>query len=187
WSALSRAAARIDGARLRRSDWPVFAGRLLADDIRLAQALVAAGRRLDDDSMAERGLESIDWLARRAGLTATADGLWRSPTAGAQRATEAGGFVEALAHAQVSTGLMPYGRMAQQAMAWFLGGNVTAEAVLEVELGASRAGLGSSAAMTMLSTEATLAYLGAVLALHSAGLVALPVVEVARQDLATVA
>ncbi len=137
--------------------------------------------------MVERGLESIDWLARRAGLTATADGMWHPPAGGPQRSTDAGGFVEALSEAHGVTGVVAYARMAQQAVAWFLGGNENAEAALDVELGACRVGLGSSAVMQRLSTESTLAYLGAVLSLHAAGLATLPVVEVARQDLATVA
>ena len=187
WHALAQAAIRIDDARVRRPDWPVFGERLAAGDIRLARALLAAGSRLADESMAERGLESIDWLARRAGLTATADGMWRPPMAGPQRATDVGGFVETLAEAHAATGVVAYARMAQQAMAWFFGRNVNLESVFDPDLGACRVGLGSSVAMTRLSADATLAYLGAVLSLHANGLAALPVAEVSRQDLATVA
>ena len=107
--------------------------------------------------------------------------------AGPQRATDAGGFVETLAEAHAATGMVAYARMAQQAMAWFLGGNVNVESVLDPDLGACRVGLGTTVAMTRLSAEATLAYLGAVLSLHAAGLAAFPVAEVSRQDLATVA
>jgi hypothetical protein len=187
WHALCQASARIDGARQRRREWPVFGERVSSDDIRLAHALVAGGGRLDDQAMVDRGLESIDWLAQRAGLTHTADGVWRPPTAGPQMAIEVGGWVEALSEAYATTGLAPYGRMAQQTMFWFLGGNPSADAVLDQDVGACRVGLGPSAAMVQLSTAATLAYLGAVLSLHALGLATLPLAEVSRQDLATIA
>ena len=187
WHALCQAAARIDSARQRRQEWPVFAERLSSDDIRLAHALVAGGGRLDDQAMVDRGLESIDWLAQRAGLSPTTDGVWRPLIAGPQRAIEAGGWVEALSEAYATTGLAPYARMAQQTMLWFLGGNLSADAVLDPEVGACRVGLGPSAAMVHLSTAATLAYLGAVLSLHAMGLATLTLAEVSRQDLATIA
>ncbi len=187
WHALCQAAAQVDCARQGRREWPVFAERLSSDDIRLAHALVAGGGRLDDQAMVDRGLETIDWLAQRAGLTPTADGVWRPPTAGPPTAIEAGGWVEALSAAYATTGLAPYARMAQQTMLWFLGGNLSADAVLDSEVGACRVGLGPSAAMMNLSTAATLAYLGAALSLHASGLVTLPLAEVSRQDLATVA
>ena len=156
-------------------------------DIRLGHALLVAGRRLRDDGLVRPGVESIQWLCRRAGLTTTADGMWHPPVAGAQLSVDAGTFVEALVEAHVVTGEAMFGRMAQQAMCWFLGVNAVAEVVLDVERGACRVGLGPSTALTQHSAVATLAYLGAALSLKSADLAVLPVVEAFRHDLATVA
>jgi hypothetical protein len=186
-NALRRSAELIDAARRRRSEWPVFAERLSSTDVRVARALVVAGRGFGDDARVARGVESIEWLARRAGLTTTADGMWHPPTAGPQLCVDAAAFVESLVDAHVATGEAVFGRMAQQAMSWFLGANVATQAVLDQERGACRIGLGPSAAFAEPTAVATLAYLGAALALRSAGLATLPVVEVARQDLAAVA
>ena len=73
--------------------WPCFAERLRPGDIRLAHALVVAGDRLGDDALVALGVESVDWMARRAGL-GTADGTL-APLVPV--ATEAGAYVEALA------------------------------------------------------------------------------------------
>ena len=166
WHALCQAAARIERARQGRRGVAGVRRAPRTGDIRFAHALVAGGGRLDDQAMVDRGLDSIDWLAQRAGLTPTAEGVWRPPTAGPQTAIEAGGWVEALSAAYATTGLAPYARMAQQTMLWFLGGNLNADSVLDSEVGACRVGLGPSEAMVNLSTTATLAYLGAVLSLR---------------------
>jgi hypothetical protein len=187
WRALGRAAARIDDARRRRRDWPVFTDRVGPGDIRAAHALVAGGRRLDDQSMVDRGVESVEWLAFRAGLGSAPGAAWRPPFAGPHRGVDAGGWVEALATAYAVSGLAAHARMAQQAMHWFLGANAAGDSVLDAELGVCRDGLGPAAPVAQPSASSTLAYLRAVLSLHEAGLADLPVAEVSRQDLATVA
>jgi hypothetical protein len=193
WSALEHAAERLDGARRAASSragrgpaWPAFADRLRPGDVRLAHALLAAGHRLGDEELVDRGLESIGWLARRAGL-GPLDGVFAPPTAGPHLSVEAGLYVEALAAAFRVTGAYPEARMAQRAMGWFHGANRTADAVYDSELGACRAGLGQAADLRLLSVEASIGYLAALLAVHDAGLVALPSAELARQDLAVVA
>jgi hypothetical protein len=185
--AFRRSAQVVDASRRRGSQWPGFADRVRGTDIRLAHALVAAGRRLGDDGQVRRGVESIEWLARRAGLTTTADGMWHPPVAGAHLAVDAGAFVEALVEAHRATGDATFGRMAQQAMCWFLGANPTNKAVLDQEHGACQIGLGPSTSLAEPTAVATLAYLGAALSLKDAGLATLPVVEVPRHELATVA
>ena len=51
---------------------PVLAGDRLEGgelvDRRLAQALIAAGQRLDDAELTRRGLEALDWYAEQCGL-----------------------------------------------------------------------------------------------------------------------
>ncbi len=185
--ALRRSAQLIDAARRRRSDWPIFAERFRCADIRVAHALLVAGRRLGDVGLVQRAVEGIEWLGRRSGLTTTADGTWHPPMAGAHLSVDAGAFVEALAEAHVVTGEAMFGRMAQQAMCWFLGANAVAEAVLEEDRGGCHIGLGPSTALTQSSAVATLAYLGAALSLKAADLAVLPVVEVFPRELATVA
>jgi hypothetical protein len=185
-AAFDDAVARLDAARRSGPAWPCFGDRLRADDIRLAQALMAAGQRLDDEAMTLRGVESIDWLARRAGL-ATAEGMFTSPVAGPRRAVEAGAYVEALAAAYTMTGAPRHARMAQQAMVWFHGANRRGEPVYDPIIGACQAGLGSAVNLSDLSAEATLGYLAALVAMLAAGLATMPSAEVSRLALATVA
>ena len=182
-SALARQADRLRAARRPGSGWPCFAERLRPGDIRLAHALVVAGNRLGDDALVALGVESVDWMARRAGL-GTADGTL---TPLVPVATEAGAYVEALAGTYRITGAVRHARMAQRAMAWFDGANPPAEAVYDPAVGACRQGLGPAAAMSTDSVEATLAYLAAVLAARAAAVADLPAAELARQDLAAIA
>jgi hypothetical protein len=191
WAALAQRAVRLDEARReagrgRGAAWPCFADRLHPGDIRLAHALLVAGARLSDDAMLGRGLESVDWLARRAGLSAV-DGVFVAPVAGPRRATEVGDYVEALVAAYRETGAVRHARMAHRAMAWFHGANAANAMVYDEAVGACRAGIGPTAGMATLSTNATLAHLAATLALNSVGLARLPAAELSRQDLATVA
>jgi hypothetical protein len=77
--------------------------------------------------------------------------------------------------------------MAQQAMAWFHGANRRGEPVYDPLLGACQSGLGSAVSLISPSTEATLAYLAALVAMLAAGLAILPLAELTRSDLAVVA
>jgi hypothetical protein len=187
-SALAREAARLRDARRavaegRGGGWPCFAERLRPGDIRLAHALVVAGDRLGDDALVALGVESVDWMARRAGLGSPGGTL--APLVPV--AIEAGAYVDALAATYRITGAVRHIRMAQQAMAWFHGANPWVEAVYDAEVGACRTGLGPAAARSAYSVEATLAYLSAALVLRSAAIAELPAAELARQDLAAIA
>jgi len=198
---LTLAADRLDRAWLasapRNSTWPWFAERLGGEGARLPQALIAAGRRLGDAEMLSHGVQSLDWYARRAGLT-IADGVPRAPEtaaahrltadrSGVERSIDAAALVEALVEAYRATGAAHYGRLARRAFDWFLGANRYAEPVYNPDLGMCRHGLGRAAVAERYTVVATLAYLGALLSLASADLVAIPVSESSRRDLAAVA
>jgi hypothetical protein len=144
---------------------------------------VVAGDQLGDDALVALGLESVDWMSRRAGLGSPGGTL--APLVSV--AIEAGAYVEALAATYRISGAVRHARMAQQAMAWFHGANPSMEALYDAEVGACRIGLGPAAARSAYSVEATLAYLAAVLALRSAAIAELPAAELARQDLAAIA
>jgi len=198
---LTRAADRLDRAWLaatpRSTAWPWFAERLGGESARLPHALIAAGRRLGDAEMLCHGVQSLDWYARRAGLT-IADGVLRLPRtaaadrstpdrSGAERSIDAAAMVEALVEAYRATGAAHYGRLARRAFDWFLGANRYAEPVYNPGLGMCREGVGRATWAEPYTVVATLAYLGALLALVSADLVAIPVSESSRRDLAAVA
>lgn len=165
--ALRRCAARLDQA-WRGPVWPWFGDRLGDDGgARLPQALIVAGRRLGDDGMVRRGLTSLEWYARRCGLT-TGGGVLRLPTAGVERAADAGALVEALVDAYAADRSAHIARLARTAFAWFHGGNRWARPVFDPELGVAGSALVADGTP---SGDGTLEYLAALLRLIGAGLV----------------
>jgi hypothetical protein len=146
--------------------------------------------------MIRRGLEALDWYGRRAGLS-VADGVLRPPTArpaGApldaphlELAVDAGATAEAFAEAYRATGSAHHGRLARKALDWFLGANRHGEPVYCPATGTCAEGVGLAGVVERHSAAATLAYLGALLALASTDLVTVPVVRPQHSDLAVVA
>jgi hypothetical protein len=199
-SELGLAAGRLSAAwqstAWRGAAWPWFTDNLGGGGARLPQALIAAGRRLQDDTMIRRGLEALDWYGRRAGLS-VADGVLRPPTArpaGApldaphlELAVDAGATAEAFAEAYRATGSAHHGRLARKALDWFLGANRHGEPVYCPATGTCAEGVGLAGVVERHSAAATLAYLGALLALASTDLVTVPVVRPQHSDLAVVA
>jgi glycosyltransferase involved in cell wall biosynthesis len=184
-TALHRAAVRLDEAWTRAAwrgpAWPWFGDRLGDDGgPRLPQAMIVAGRRLGDEGMLHRGLVSLDWYARRAGL---ASGSMRLPAAVAEYAADAGALVEALVEAYVAVGAAHYARLAANAFSWFHGGNRYATHVYDAALGSATAVLRSVDAGRR-DSDGTLAYLGAFVRLAGAGLLRPQEADFPRRDLA---
>ena len=183
--ALVRAAKRLDGT-WRSPGWPWFGDRLGADAARLPQALIAAGRRLDDAGMVRRGLASLDWYGRRIGLAA-ADGVPRLPGSGTERSVDAGATVEAFVEAYRATGAPLYGRWARRSFEWFLGANRYGIPLYDPDTGTCLDGLGLTGPGQAGTSTATLAYLAALLCLVSVDLAVLAPADAERWDLAAAA
>jgi glycosyltransferase involved in cell wall biosynthesis len=189
---LAQAAGRIDAAVLRAgrgASWPWFTARLDGEGVRVPHALIVAGLRLRDPSMVRRGLGALDWYTGRVGL-GPADGVLRLPwsSSGVELATHAGALVEALVAAHAATGSSHYARLAVRAWQWFLGANRHAEPVYDSDGGWCRVGVHPQAPdrtadglLTLVdgpSVSASLAFAGATLSLHGAGLVSVPAAAV---------
>jgi hypothetical protein len=165
----------------RSDDWRWFEGVLSYDNARLAQALIAAGYRLDHPEWHRAGLEALDWYAVQCGIETSSVRLignqWRLrlhpvPVTddGDEQPLEAAALVEALVEAMVSTGDHRYGPQAVLAFEWFLGRNRSGLAVYDFASGGCHDGLGPGGLNENEGAESTLAFLQALLALNGAGL-----------------
>jgi glycosyltransferase involved in cell wall biosynthesis len=174
-----RLAGWYDAART--DDWRWFEDSLTYDNARLAQAMIAAGHRLNDDDLLEIGLESLDWYAAQSDLTSQQIRLvgnnWRqrdhpSPVTdeGDEQPLDAAALVEALVEALRATGRQHYGQQAVHAFEWFLGRNRLGTAVYDFTTGGCHDGLGMEDLNENEGAESTLSFLQALLALNGAGL-----------------
>jgi glycosyltransferase involved in cell wall biosynthesis len=115
-----------------RDDWNWFEPSLAYDNARLPEALIRAGQALDDESMVELGLSTLEWLRARQ---SSPRGIFRpvgcksfgrpyaAPLAFDQQALEATATVDAAAAAFEVSGESKWRQMAQDAFAWFFGNN----------------------------------------------------------------
>lgn len=136
---LSRTLLRYSGEQLMqlheqcsRDGWDWFEPWLAYDNARLPQALIRCGQLLDQPAMVERGLTTLDWLARQQ---TSPRGTFRPvgcksfgrayapPLAFDQQPIEATATVDAAAAAYEATGDGKWRRVAQDAFAWFFGDN----------------------------------------------------------------
>ena len=183
-----RAAARTLADRLagwydrhRQDRWVWFEAQLTYDNARLPQALIAAGSRLGDPDLVQRGVTALDWYAAQCGLDGSAVRLvgnrWREADRpmpldweGDEQPVDAAALVEALVEASTQTGGEHYGRQAVRAFEWFLGRNTQRLAVYDCATGGCHDGLGPSGLNQNEGAESTLAFLQALLTLEQAGL-----------------
>ena len=115
-----------------RDQWDWFEPSLSYDNARLPEALILAGRNLDEPEMIERGLSTLSWLVGRqtsprgAFRPVGCKGFGRPyapPLAFDQQPLEATATIDAAAAAYRSTGDGHWRRVAGQAFAWFFGDN----------------------------------------------------------------
>ncbi len=165
----------------RSDDWRWFEDILTYDNARLPQALIAAGRRLDDPGLLRTGLEALDWYAAQCTIDEPTVRLvgnrWRRPDAsrpwpdeGDEQPVNAAALVDALTEALLATGRREYGQQAVRAFEWFLGRNHLGVSVYDFATGGCHDGLGPAAPSVNEGAESTLAFLQALLALDAAGL-----------------
>ena len=133
--------------------------------------------------MVRRGLNSLDWYARRVGF-ARVDGVLRY--GGDEEPSDVGALVEAFVEAYVVTRARHYARLAGRTFGWFVGANRFAAWLYDPDTGGCRDGVGMTSVSPNQGATATLAYHQAVLALVEAGLATLPVAAPAVRELAAV-
>jgi glycosyltransferase involved in cell wall biosynthesis len=155
------------GAR-RWPTWPWLTDRVTGVGVRVPHALILAGAADGDDDLVRLGQRALDWYIHRVGL-GEADGVLALPDPGGETAADVAAVVEALVGAYTVTGARRYGRLARRAFGWYAGLNRSGDPAYDVSLGRCRDRVGRVA--TPVSVPATLAYLGAALALRDAGLV----------------
>ena len=158
--------------------WPWPDDLVTYDNAVLPRALIEAGRRLDRHAWVERGAEVLRWLARAQ--TAPAGhfrpignrGWWPRggrPAQWDQQPIEALSMVEAALAAEVATGDVAFGRLAEFAYAWFTGANDLDLPVADADQGACHDGLGSGGLNPNQGAESTLAWLVAVERMRARG------------------
>lgn len=160
----------------RNSGWPWPETRLAYDNARFAEALIAAGTALDDESMTHDGLGLLDWLVD----VETSDGRFSFAPVGGwapgeprpgfdQQPVEAAAFADAGARAWAASGDERWKDLVAMAARWFLGDNDLGARIYDVETGASYDGLtpsgpnlnrGAESTISGLSTMQTVALLG---------------------------
>jgi hypothetical protein len=166
----------------RRKGWLWFEDSLTYDNGRLPQALIAAGARLANDKIIQRGVEALDWYAEQCAVNGQTIRLvgnrWRRADEparswadeGDEQPLDAAALVEALIEASTYTGRPEYGQQAVRTFEWFLGRNNQGLPVYDFATGGCHDGLGPDGLNPNEGAESTLAYLQALLALESAGL-----------------
>ncbi|PXA83857.1 glycosyl transferase family 1 [Nostoc sp. 3335mG] len=126
----SRLQALLAEARLPGWEW--FEAVLAYDNARLPEALLRAGRRLDDPAMRAEGLATLAWLDTQQ---SNDDGQFRAigtdsfgrkympPLPFDQQPVEAWATIDAARIAHEITGELRWEEMARKAYAWYLGAN----------------------------------------------------------------
>ena len=155
-------------------EWPWPEESLSYDNVRLAQALILSGRRLQHEEMRECGLRVLQWLSRiqtedghfvpvgnhgwysRGGTKARFD----------QQPLEAHAMIDACIDAFRLTRSRVWLDRAMQAFHWFLGLNDLSLPLYDAKTGGCRDGLQSDSLNQNQGAESTLAWLLSLTALH---------------------
>ena len=176
-----RLAGRLAGAydQHASADWAWFEPCLTYDNARLPQALIAAGSRLGDDALVERGLRALDWYAEQCrherGVRLIGN-RWRRqgepPPAddGDEQPLDAAALAEAAVEAYRVTGDRAYATLARAAFGWFFGANRWGTSVYDANSGGCHDGLSAAGVNDNEGAESTLSFWQALLALEAAGL-----------------
>lgn len=170
----------LEGYREHRSaSWRWFEPRLTYDNARMAQALIAAGRGLNDHEMMDIGVETLEWYAGNCGVGGDYVRLigneWREKdnpdfNAGDEQPLDAAALVEAEVEAFLVTNDRAHGAHALQAFDWFLGRNHYGVPVYDFATGGCHDGIGPGGLNPNEGAESTLVFLSSLLVLDAAGL-----------------
>ena len=149
------------------SAWPWPEDSLTYENALPVQALIVAGRRLDDGPLLDTGLRLLDWLidaqtALEGHLSPIGNGWWESggvPTRFDQQPIEATSLLLAAESAYTATGDERYREAMIRAYAWFLGDNDLGLRVADPERGACFDGLSPTGVNRNQGAESTLMWL----------------------------
>jgi glycosyltransferase involved in cell wall biosynthesis len=151
-------------------DWKWFEGYVSYDNARLSQAMICAGKALDDQKMVVVGLESLEWIcAHQVGphgefFPIGSDHVWHQHQEKPRfdhQPLEAWGIVDAcLEAATVDRGMVWLDR-AKWAAEWFTGRNHLQQSVVDFRTGGCRDGIHIDRLNENQGAESTLAYIGA--------------------------
>ena len=150
-------------------EWNWFEDVVAYSNARLAQAVLAAGRRDSDHQMISIGLKALNWLSevqrcaeRDHFVPIGSHGFYRKGGARArfdQQPVEAGSTVSACLEAYRATGDDRWRKEAWSAFNWFLGDNDLQIALCDPITGGCRDGLHPERANENQGAESTLAFL----------------------------
>jgi glycosyltransferase involved in cell wall biosynthesis len=171
--------ARLLELLVRQSspDWPWFEPSATYANARLPQALIASGRWLGDEQMAQRGLGALRWLEEvqrsEQGYYAPigSDGFWSRGGPRAvfdQQPIEACAMVSACLEAGRTTGDAQWARHARRAFNWLIGENQLQQSLYDPSTGGCRDGLQPGRLNPNQGAESTLSFLMALCELQTA-------------------
>jgi hypothetical protein len=171
-SFLGHVATRIPRVSTQEWEWPE--PRLTYDNARIPQALMAAGRALENDTFVDDGLRLLDWLVQtehagaafRFTSVAGRDPAGRGPGFD-QQPIEAWAMADACLLAAQIDGDDRWERPLEDAAMWFMGRNDTGATLYDPQTGAGFDGLQPLGVNQNRGAESTLAALGALDALHT--------------------
>ena len=160
----------------RTKEWPWFEEIVTYANARMPQALVAGGAYLNNDTMIEQGLESLDWLVKIQ--TDTAMGYF-SPIGNAgwyskggekpqfdQQPVEITCTMDACYQAYRTTGNERWRQEVDRVFGWFLGKNDKNEYLYDFSTGGCFDGLQRGGINLNQGSESTLSWLAALHLMH---------------------
>jgi glycosyltransferase involved in cell wall biosynthesis len=153
--------------RQKRPDWVWFESVLSYDNARLPEALIRAGRRLDNENMVREGLATLAWID---GVQTSPSGQFRAvgtdsfgrdhayPALFDQQPLEAWATIDAMGYAFKVTGEERWKTAAMRAWLWYLGENDVGLPLAVLETGGCFDGLMSDRTNLNQGAESILAF-----------------------------
>jgi hypothetical protein len=154
--------------------WPE--DKLTYDNARLPEALMSAGEALEDDRLAQEGMDLLEWLIEAEFLD---DHFSFTPVGGRrggdpkpafdQQPIEAWAMADASCRAASITDDPEWFVWAELAVSWFFGNNDTGHPLYDMVSGAAYDGLTAKGPNLNRGTESTLSAMGAILTTLKSG------------------
>jgi glycosyltransferase involved in cell wall biosynthesis len=159
----------------RKEDWPWIEETVTYDNGRIPQALIASGRKREQQSLIDAGLECLDWLLRiqtddSGHLVLIGNRGWYrrngKRTRFDQQPVDAGSMVEACVEAFSASREERWVEESVRCFDWFLGRNDIQAPVYDYTTGGCRDGLGADGVNQNQGAESTLAWLLALITMY---------------------
>ncbi len=165
--------------------WPWIEDIVAYENGRIPQAMIAAGRSQEQDSLVNSGLQCLDWLLHiqtddSGHLIPIGNRGWYKRNGKRmrfdQQPIDAGSMVEACVEAYFATGETKWAQEAIHCFEWFLGRNDLQTPVYDYTTGGCRDGVQSNGVNQNQGAESTIAWLLALITMYHcrAKLVAIP-------------